>query len=99
MRKEIKMTNFENTAEIGDTIRSFDFKPMPGRNDSYVEGVVVEKGITKNGFMGFTIKVTKQVFGDIVDEILSDNSKEIMAPFEMSFLDWDARITKIQKGN
>jgi hypothetical protein len=97
LRKEIKMTNFENTAEIGDTIRSFDFKPMPGRNDSYVEGVVVEKGITKNGFMGFTIKVTKQVFGDIVDEILSDNSKEIMAPFEMSFLDWDARIQNISK--
>tara|TARA_R110000787_G_scaffold16330_1_gene49659 strand:+ start:6050 stop:6325 length:276 start_codon:yes stop_codon:yes gene_type:complete len=91
------MTNFKNTAEIGDTIRSFDFKPMPGRNDSYVEGVVVDKGITKNGFMGFTVKVTKRVFGDIVDEILSDNSKEIMAPFEMSFLDWDARIQNISK--
>ena len=47
MRKEIKMTNFENTAEIGDTIRSFDFKPMPGRNDSYVEGVVVTKELRR----------------------------------------------------
>jgi len=47
--------------------------------------------------MGFTVKVTKRVFGDIVDEILSDNSKEIMAPFEMSFLDWDARIQNISK--
>jgi hypothetical protein len=93
------MTNFKNTAEIGDTIRSFDFKPMPGRNDSYVEGVVVDKGITKNGFVGFTVKVTKRVFGDVIDEYSGGFCWEIMAPFEMSFLDWDARITKIQEGN
>lgn len=27
------MLKFENTAEIGDRIRAYDFEPMPGRDD------------------------------------------------------------------
>ena len=29
--------------ELNDTIRSYDFKPMVGREDAYVEGQVIER--------------------------------------------------------
>ena len=43
-------------AEIGDFIRSYDFKPMKGRNDCFVEGTVLD--ITNEaGFKAFKIEV------------------------------------------
>jgi len=38
------MLKFENTANVGDTIRAYDFRPMSDRPDSYLEGEVIEKG-------------------------------------------------------
>ena len=92
-----EMNNFENTAEIGDMIKSIDFKPMADRPTSFIVGKVVEKGITANGFAGFTVQVTKRVWGG--EEIEADgglSTKDvIMTPFEMFFGDFDNRITKI----
>ena len=34
----------ELKAEVGDTIRAYDWQPMPDRGDSYIEGVVTGKG-------------------------------------------------------
>lgn len=89
--------NFKNTAEVGDMIKSIDFKPMADRPTSFVVGKVIEKGITANGFAGFTVQVTKRVWGG--EEIEADgglSTKDvIMTPFEMLFGDFDNRITKI----
>ena len=38
------MLKFENTANVGDTIRAYDFRPMPDRPDTYVDGRVESKG-------------------------------------------------------
>lgn len=43
----------------GDVIRSYDFKPMVGRDDCYVEGKVLEVNNMENGYQAYKIEVTK----------------------------------------
>lgn len=56
-------TNYENVAEIGQTIKGFDFEPSSVRKDIYMQGKVIDKGwIThpETGhqlFKGYTIEV------------------------------------------
>lgn len=45
-----------------DTIRAYDFKPMLGRDDCFVEGVVLDSGDTSRGYQAYKIRVTKDVF-------------------------------------
>ena len=55
------MLKFENVATVGDYIRAYDFKPMRGRMDSYVEGVVLEV-TNSQGYKAFKIKVKNDVY-------------------------------------
>jgi hypothetical protein len=88
------MLKYENVAEIGDTIRGYDFEPMPGRADRYIEGVVVDKGITEMGFGAYTIRVE-------VDAPANENRRsrvghELMVPFETGPIgEFDNRVEKI----
>jgi len=84
---------YENTAEIGDTIRAYDFEPMPGRRDRYVEGVVKAKGSVSYGYDAFTIEVTEDVAFPADDNRVGLN---VYAPFE-SDLDYDGRVVLIKK--
>ena len=34
------MLKFERVATVGDIIRAYDFKPMAGRDDAFIEGIV-----------------------------------------------------------
>jgi hypothetical protein len=89
------MLKFESLAEVGSTIRAYDFKPMLGREDSFVEGRVTEKGLTAGGFKGFTIICTKDVFGGEVMKEGKDGSRvgqNVYIPFETSFMEYDARV-------
>ena len=54
---------YEGLANIGDTIRGYDFTPDPKRESSYIEGVVTAMGKTEMGFDAYTIKLTKRVLG------------------------------------
>ena len=47
--------------KIGDVIRGYDFKPMAGRNDCFVEGVV-EAISSDMGYNAYKITCTKDVF-------------------------------------
>jgi len=42
IEKEDKMLKNARLASVGDVIRSYDFKPMAGREDCFDEGQVVE---------------------------------------------------------
>ena len=58
-----KTLMFENTADIGDKIRAYDFAPREIRGDCYLEGTVIKKGyITGKDYKCYKIKVTKKVF-------------------------------------
>jgi hypothetical protein len=39
-QKGAGMLKFAKIAQVGDTIRAYDFKPLVGREDCFVEGVV-----------------------------------------------------------
>ena len=93
------MKKFENTAQVGDIIKAYDFMPTSDRPDMFLSGVVIDKGpiyISVAGRMlyaydGYTVKV---VGGD-------DRYKESMigetmyVPFERDMMDHDDRITLV----
>ena len=80
---------FENTAEVGDTIKAFDFEPIPGRGQSFIMGVVTAKGMTEYGVKGYTIDVG-------VDSVYQEDPRTVaVVPFQVMFLEFDNRVTKI----
>lgn len=93
------MLKFENVAEIGDTIKAFDFEPMEGRDDVFTIGKVVAKGMVYRSFDGveypmykaYTIKVTAS------DKWSKRRKGELIyVPFESS-MDYDGRVTLFKK--
>lgn len=82
------MLKFENIAHIGQVIRAYDFKPMVGREDVFVEGTVVDVN-DNGGYKAFVIRVTKDTSAmDRVGEF-------IYVPMEVSFLEYDSRIVNL----
>lgn len=89
---------FENSAFVGDTIRGYDFKPMVGRNDCYVEGVV-ERITDERGYKAFKVTCTKDVF-DGKENPKGKGSrvgKIVFIPMEVSFMEYDARIVNLTR--
>ena len=95
------MLKFENTANVGDTIRAYDFQPMPDRPDTYLIGEVIEKGqiwakpdpdYPREIYMcdGYTVRVT-----DASDEDWHRIGSIVYVPFEMSLTDFDNRVEVI----
>jgi len=90
------MLKFENTAEIGDMIRAYDFEPVPGRPEFYVTGRVAAKGsiYAPSGRYicdGYTIVCHTDMDDD------RRHGETIFVPFEMSLTDFDNRIENITK--
>ena len=79
----------KNEANIGDVVRSWDFKPMEDRGDCFIEGIVVGKD---DGM--FEIVVQKRVFdGDVVDVTPGET---VRTAFQTLFMEWAGRITKLE---
>ena len=78
----------------GDIIRGYDFKPMVGRGDSFVEGVV-EAITDEPGYTAFKITVTKDVFGGEVCE--SRVGMSVFVPFRVSFMEYAGRIMNLSR--
>ena len=59
--------------QVKDTIRSYDFKPMLGRSDCFVEGVVLDRNDSTNGYQAYKIRVTRDVFDgkEFTDKLLN----------------------------
>jgi len=83
------MLKFENDFTVGDKIRAYDFRPTSDRPAMYVEGTVVDAGMTEGGYKAFTIKVSRdttpaQRIGDFV-----------FVPMQVSLMEYDNRIISI----
>lgn len=87
------MLKFANIAQIGDTIRAYDFKPLVGREDCFVEGVV--RKIDNKGYDCYVIEVTKDSWSDAEDK--GRVGKEVFVPFEVSFMEFDARVMNLSR--
>jgi hypothetical protein len=84
---------FTNRFNNGDTIRGYDFQPMRGRGDSYIEGVVIDANDTSRGYLAYRIKVENRVFGGKQEAVEADEIGWI--PHEVSFMEYDHRIIKV----
>lgn len=92
------MLKFANLAQIGDTIRAYDFKPHPDRPDRFVEGRVIAKGRVHLGHDVYTIVVTRD--GDMDENsprsaFHSRLGQEVYVPFEVSLLEWAGRVSLV----
>ena len=87
------MLKFSNSAQVGDTIRAYDFKPLMGREDCFVECVV--KKVDNRGFDCYVIVVTRDSWSDAEDQ--GRVGKEVSVPFEVSFMEFDARVMNLSR--
>ena len=94
------MLKFTGLAEVGQTIRAYDFKPMVGRNDCFVEGTVLDDNYEGMGYRAFKIRCTKDVF-DGQDQKAGEKgsrvAKIVFIPHEVSFMEYDARIINLSR--
>ena len=90
------MLKFENTAEVGDMIRAYDFEPIPGRPEFYVTGKVIEKGPIYHAAGryicdGYTIVCHTDMDDD------RRHGETIFVPFQLSLTDFATRIENITR--
>ena len=88
------MLKFEKTAEIGDVIRAYDFQPMKGMGDCFVEGKVISKNSEGMGFAAYEILVQKEVF-DGVERETGRVGQKVYVPFQVFFMEHDARVKNL----
>jgi len=86
------MLKFEDKVEICQRVRAFDFQPMKGREDCYIEGRVTGISID-NGVKAFVVRCSK----DSWDELdgggkFSRVGHAVLVPMEVAFMEYDNRI-------
>ena len=79
---------------VGDTIRSYDFKPMVGREDCFVEGVV-ERLTNEQGYDAYKITVTKDSWSDSEDK--GRVGKIVYVPVRVSFMEYAGRVINLSR--
>lgn len=92
------MLKFTGFATAGQTIRAYDFKPMVGRNDCFVEGIIEDANNTEMGYRAFKITATKDVFDGEVQSKGTKGSrvgKIVFVPHQVDFLEHNARIMNL----
>lgn len=93
------MLKFTGFAKVGQTIRAYDFKPMVGREDCFVEGTVEDANNNEMGFVAFKITCTKDVFdGESQPKgKYSRVGKIVFIPHEVSFMEYNGRILNLSE--
>ena len=92
--------NHYGKAKVGNIIRAYDFKPMAGRADCYVEGVVEQANCNEPGYNCFKITVTKDVFGDEGSLPKGEQSRVgriVFVPHRVSFMEYAGRVLNLSE--
>ena len=79
----------------GDTIRAYDFKPMVGREDCFIEGVVLDSGDTSQGYQAYKIRVTRDSWSDATDK--GRVGLEVFVPWRVSFNEYQGRVINLSR--
>ena len=80
----------------GDIIRAYDFKPMVGREDCFIEGQVLDTNNTENGYQAYKIRVVN-------DSWKADNNDqgrigiEMFVPWRVDFNEFQGRIINLSR--
>ena len=79
----------------GDVIRAYDFKPMAGREDCFIEGQVLDAHNTDNGYQAYKIRVTRDSWSDAEDA--GRKGIEMFVPWRVSFNEFQGRIMNLSR--
>ena len=88
--KENKMTNSNlkfSGFKVGQTIKAFDFMPMEGRPDRFVQGEIISIPQDR-GYHCYEVKAD-------VSSTFYDQGVSVFVPMEMDFMEYDERITLV----
>ena len=80
--------------KTGDVIRSYDFKPMMGREDCFVEGQVVE-ATGEQGYDAYKIRVTRDSWSDSEDK--GRFGQIIFVPVAVAYNDFPGRVMNLSR--
>jgi hypothetical protein len=92
-KKEQKMVGL--TIVDGDVIRAYDFKPMQGREDCFIEGEVLDSGDISQGYQAYRIRVTRDSWSDSEDK--GRVGIEMFVPWRVSFNDFQGRVMNLSR--
>lgn len=79
----------------GDIIRAYDFKPMVGREDCFIEGQVLDVNNTDNGYQAYKILVTKDSWSDAEDK--GRLGIVMFVPWRVSFSEFQGRVMNLSR--
>ena len=93
------MMKFEGIAKVGDIIRAYDFKPCVGRDDAFIEGVVIDDNNMEGGYKAYKIEVTADKFRKYETTRKKTNRVGALmyVPFETSFMEFDFRVVNLSE--
>jgi hypothetical protein len=80
----------------GDTIRAYDFKPMLGREDTFIEGQVLETNNVEMGYQAYKILVTNDSWREGADD-KGRIGIEMFVPWRTSFSDFPGRVINLSR--
>ena len=91
--------NHFSKAKVGDIIRAFDFRPMAGRDDAFVEGVVEQANCNEPGYNCFKITVTADKFEKYETTPHKENrvGRIVFVPHQVSFMEYDGRVVNLSE--
>jgi hypothetical protein len=100
--KEQEMTTLQ--VQKGDVIRAYDFKPMAGREDCFIEGLVLDTNNTEQGYQAYKIRVTRDVFdGKEFTELAYKEVEKhrvgeiVFVPWKVSFMEYQGRVINLSR--
>jgi hypothetical protein len=88
--------------QVGQTIKAFDFPPLPDRGDCFVEAKIIQVHADDNGtpttrFAHYVVQVTRDVFEGIDQQDEHTRIGRTYAiPMQMEFMEFDGRITEVK---
>ena len=93
------MLKFTGVAKVGDIIRAYDFKPMAGRDDAFIEGVVIDANNMEGGYKAFKIEVTADKFKKYETKAKKTNRVGALmyVPHQTDFMEFDFRVVNLSK--
>jgi hypothetical protein len=92
-KKEHEMVGL--TVVEGDIIRAYDFKPMAGREDCFIEGTVVDAHNTEQGYQAYKIRVVRDSWSDSKDA--GRVGIEMFVPWRVSFMEFQGRVMNLSR--
>jgi hypothetical protein len=88
------------SVQLGNILRAYDFKPMVGRNDCFVEGEVIERNaIAEAGYSCYKIRVTRDVYDGQEQEAgeYSRKGQIVFVPWRVDFMEYAGRIMNLSE--